>query len=155
MRISAVPGFLFDSNLWVAVTFAAHPFHDPAGIQIKQSSPSRPLCRLRAIELSSLRLITTPAVHRAFGVPHFSNTEAIAFLTSLFHKTECLEIEEPERTRELWLRLADAESACPKVWMDAYLAAVAIRGGLDFITFDLDFQRFESHGLSLTLLKRE
>jgi len=88
-------------------------------------------------------------------VPHFSNTEAIAFLTSLFHKTECLEIEEPERTRELWLRLADAESACPKVWMDAYLAAVAIRGGLDFITFDLDFQRFESHGLSLTLLKRE
>jgi hypothetical protein len=50
-----------------------------------------------------------PLIHRAFGVPSFSNTEAIAFLTSLFRKTGSLEIEAPKGTRELWLRLADAE----------------------------------------------
>jgi hypothetical protein len=46
------------------------------------------------------------------------------YLTSLFQETGCVEIEEPEGTPELWLQLADAESTSPKVWMDAYLAAV-------------------------------
>jgi|GEM_PF-6468155 len=36
--------------------------------------------------------------------------------------------------------------------MDAHLVAVAIRGGIDFITFDEDFQRFETRGLSLRIL---
>jgi toxin-antitoxin system PIN domain toxin len=148
-----VPGFLFDSNVWVALTFAAHPLHDQAGRQLRQGSPERPVCRTRATELSALRLITTPVIHRAFGVPTFSNREAIAFLTSLFQETGCVEIEEPDGTRELWLRLADTESASPKLWMDAYLAAVAIRGGFHFITLDSGFQSFESRGLSLKLVE--
>ncbi|UCF99448.1 MAG: PIN domain-containing protein [Spirochaetaceae bacterium] len=145
-------GFLFDSNLWIALTFAAHPLHDRAGEQLRRSSPTSPLSIIRIIELSALRLITTPAVHRAFGVPYFSNREAIPFLTSLFQQTQCSEIEEPKGTRELWLRLADAESASPKVWMDAYLAAVCIQGGLELITLDSDFLSFKLHGLNLTIL---
>ena len=86
-------------------------------------------------------------------MPHFSYREAIDYLTSLFQKTGCVEIKEPEGTRELWLRLADAESASPKVWMDAYLAAVSIKGGLDFITLDSDFQGFKSDGLSVTFVE--
>ena len=147
-----MPGFLFDSNLWVALAFASHPFHDRVGEQLRQSSPSCPVCRIRATEISAFRLITTPAIHKAFGVPHFSNKEAIDYLTSLFQKTGCVEIEEPEGTRELWLRLANAESASPKVWMDAYLAAVSIHGGLDFITLDTDFECFKSDGLSVTFV---
>jgi len=98
-------------------------------------------------------LITTPTIHRAFGVPHFSNKEAIDYLTFLFQKIGRVEIKEPEGTRELWLHLADAERASPKVWMDAYLAAVSIQGGLDFITLDSDFQGFTPNGLLLTFLR--
>ena len=144
-----MPGFLFDSNIWVALTFASHPFHDRAGEQVKQSSADRPIYRVRATELSTYRLITTPVIHRAFGVPSFSNTEAISFLSSLFQKTGSLEIQEPRGTRELWLRLAGTESASPKIWMDAYLAAVSIRGGFDFVTLDGDFTRFSSDGLAV------
>ena len=147
-----MPGFLFDSNIWVALTFASHPFHDRAGEQVKRSSADRPICRLRATELSTCRLITTPVIHRAFGVPSFPNTEAIAFLSSLFQETGSLEILEPKGTRELWLRLANAESPSPKIWMDAYLAAVSIRGGFDFVTLDGDLNRFSADGLAVVLV---
>ena len=147
-----MPGFLFDFNIWATLTFASHPYHDGAGEQVKQSSADRPICRVRATELSTYRLTTTPLIHRAFGVPSFSNTEAIAVLTSLFRKTGSLEIEELKGTRELWLRLADAEKASPKIWMDAYLAAVFIRGGFDFVTLDGDFHRFSTDGLSVFLV---
>lgn len=39
-----------------------------------------------------------------------------------------------------------------KVWMDAYLAAFAIRAGLSLATLDADFHRFEAAGLQLRLL---
>ena len=147
-----MPGFLYDSNIWVALTFAAHPHHDRVGEHVKESSKDRPICRLRATELTALRLITTPAIHRAFGVPSFSNAEAIAFLASLFQKTDSVEIEEPRDTRQLWLRLADRNKPSPKVWMDAYLAAVSISGGFDFVTTDRDFQQFTTEGLSVVLV---
>ncbi|MCU0751035.1 MAG: hypothetical protein MUF13_15970, partial [Akkermansiaceae bacterium] len=63
----------------------------------------------------------------------------------------CLDAE-PEGTRELWLELAAIPSASPKVWMDAYLAAFAIRAGLPFATLDADFRKFEAAGLVLLLL---
>ena len=116
-------GFLFDSNLWVALAFAAHPFHRSVGEVLKRASADQPVCRLRATEMSALRLVSTPTIHRAFGVPHLSNREAIDYLVSLFDQTGCVEIEEPEGTRSLWLRLA------------------------------ADFQRFGQHGLSVTLLE--
>jgi len=147
-----VPGFLYDSNIWVALSFAAHPHHDRAGEHVNESSKDQPIYRIRATELSALRLITTPAIHRAFGVANFSNAEAIAFLTSLFQKTGSVEIEEPRDTRQLWLRLADRNKAAPKVWMDAYLAALSISGGFDFVTTDRDFQQFTPEGLSVVLI---
>ena len=147
-----MPGFLYDSNVWVALTFAAHPHHDHAGEHVKEASKDRPIYRIRATELSALRLVTTPAIHRAFGVPSFSNAEAIAFLTSLFQKTGSVEAEEPQDTRQLWLRLADRNMTAPKAWMDAYLAAVSISGGFDFVTTDRDFQQFAAEGLSVVLI---
>lgn len=59
---------------------------------------------------------------------------------------------EPEGTRELWFEFAAIPSASPKVWMDSYLAAFAIRAGLPFATLDADFRRFEAAGLKLLLL---
>jgi predicted nucleic acid-binding protein len=60
----------------------------------------------------------------------------------------CIDAE-PDGTRELWLELAATSSASPKVWMNAYLAAFAIRARLPFATLDTDFRRFEPAGLNL------
>jgi predicted nucleic acid-binding protein len=82
-----------------------------------------------------------------------SNSQAVEILgkwCSLPH-IRCIDAE-PVGTRELWLELAAIPSASPKVWMDAYLAAFAIRAGLPFATLDADFRRFEAAGLQLLLL---
>jgi predicted nucleic acid-binding protein len=60
--------------------------------------------------------------------------------------------EEPSGVASLWHRLAATDSASPKAWMDAYLAAFAISGDLKMVTLDHDFTVFESHGLQLRLL---
>ncbi|HEY5893043.1 MAG TPA: hypothetical protein VIT91_07410 [Chthoniobacterales bacterium] len=52
----------------------------------------------------------------------------------------------------LWRRLASCDTASPKVWMDAYLAAFAIAGGLRMVTLDHDFKAFVEQGLDLRLL---
>ena len=61
-------------------------------------------------------------------------------------------IDEPSGTRDLWLLLANRNTASPKLWMDAYLAAFAISGSLRFVTTDKAFYQFESQGLDLQLL---
>jgi predicted nucleic acid-binding protein len=52
----------------------------------------------------------------------------------------------------LWHRLAKRDTASPKVWMDAYLAAFAISSGLCFVTLDDDFKTYEAQGLDWVLL---
>ena len=51
-----------------------------------------------------------------------------------------------------WRTLAALDSASPKVWMNAYLAAFAIAGGLRLVTLDRDFNNFVAQGLDLNLL---
>jgi predicted nucleic acid-binding protein len=61
-------------------------------------------------------------------------------------------IEEEAGVRTLWHRLAAIPTASPKVWMDAYLAAFAIRHAVEFVTLDRDFKNFVKDGLKLQLL---
>ena len=68
-----MPGLLYDSDIWGALSFAAHPFHDLVAEHAKQASAEAPVCRVRATELSALRLLTTQTVHRAYGVPYLGN----------------------------------------------------------------------------------
>ena len=107
----------------------------------------------RVTEQSWLRIATTSAVCRAYASPVLTNGQAIAVLATWSSRPyiRCLD-GEPEGTRELWLELATLTTASPKVWMDAYLAALAIRASLPLATLDADFRRFEAAGLSLRLL---
>jgi len=60
--------------------------------------------------------------------------------------------EEPPGVFAQWRTLAALDSASPKVWMDAYLAAFALAGGLRLLTLDQDFKNFVPQGLNLVLL---
>jgi uncharacterized protein len=148
-----VPGYFVDTNVWVAFHFQGHPHHPFAAEFMRGRSVDEPAILSRAVELSWLRLVTTAAICRGYGADVLSNATAIEALGlwRLQPRIHCLD-SEPEGTRELWLELAAIPSASPKVWMDAYLAAFAIRAGLPFATLDADFRRFEAAGLDLRLL---
>lgn len=63
-------------------------------------------------------------------------------------------LPEPLELEPLWHRLAGLQTASPKVWMDAYLAAFAIRHEAEYVTLDRDFLNFEKDGLKLNLLTK-
>lgn len=148
-----MPGCFLDTSVWVAWYFQAHPHHAQAADLLEASSASEAAWLCRATEQSWLRLATTAAVCRAYSSPLLTNAQASAVLATWHAQphVRCFDAE-PSGTRELWLELAGVSSASPKVWMDAYLAAFAIRAGLPLATFDADFRRFEAVGLQLRLL---
>ncbi len=143
---------LFDANVWIALVFAAHPQHAIALEVYRSASKARPAVFCRATELSFLRLASTPALLRLSNATGLTNQDAIVTLTKLLGETRVTHREEPEGIGPLWHRLGARDSASPKRWMDAYLAAFAIAGDLRLATADHDFVDFQSEGLKLDLL---
>lgn len=89
---------------------------------------------------------------KAYQAPDFTNHDALAALDALQVLPQVCEGDEQPRTVAIWRRLADRETASPKVWMDAYLAAIALAGGLRLVTLDQDYRTFTTEGLDLVLL---
>lgn len=147
-----MPGSLFDSNVWIAAIFTSHPCHRQARTALKNATSADPAVFCRATQQSVLRLASTPALLQACGAKGLTNRDALVALEALLALPQVLEREEPPGTVPLWHRLAARDTASPKVWMDAYLAAFAISGGLRLTTLDRDFSGYKTHGLDLHLL---
>ena len=143
---------LFDSNVWLALTFSSHPHHALAKRVFAEASAGNPACFCRATQQSFLRLATTPVVLKVYGAEGFTNQEATKLLKTLSGLSAVSTLEEPSGLESRWLELAVLPSASPKVWMDAYLAAFAILHDLELVTLDRDFRNFERDGLKLRLL---
>ncbi|WP_367875308.1 TA system VapC family ribonuclease toxin [Luteolibacter sp. Populi] len=136
----------------MALTFSAHPHHSRAVATHADATSEKPAFFCRATQQSFLRLVTTPVILKAYGAEGLTNREALQIHESLSRRQEIAFLEEPAGIQSLWFDLAALDSASAKVWMDAYLAAFAIRHGLTFATLDGDFRKFESRGLKLRLL---
>lgn len=147
-----MPGSLLDSNVWLAATFPRHEFHSVAQEFLETTSRASPALFCRATEQSFLRLATTPSLLTRYDRPLMKNRDALAGLKLLLARPDVRFLNEPTGTVALWHRLAARDTASPKVWMDAYLAAFALSGRLEFVTLDRDFQTYEAHGLQLRLL---
>ena len=143
---------LFDSNVWLALTFSAHPHHALAKKLFAEASAEHPTCFCRATQQSFLRLSTTPAILTTYGAEGFTNQDAAKLIQTLSGLPAVSSLEEPSGLESLWLKLAGLPSASPKVWRDAYLAAFAILHGVEWVTLDRDFRNFEKNGLKLRLL---
>lgn len=146
---------LFDSNVWLALTFSAHPHHAWAMGIFAETNAGNPACFSRATQQSFLRLATTPALLHAYGAEGFTNQDAAKLIQTLSSLSTVSTLEEPSALKSRWLELAGLPSASPKVWMDAYLAAFAILHGMEFVTLDRDFRNFEKAGLNLRLLSAD
>jgi toxin-antitoxin system PIN domain toxin len=125
-----MPGSLFDINVWLAAIFTSHPFHPTAQQVLQQATPAEPAVFFRSTQQSFLRLVSTPTLLKAYGAEGLNNRDALLALSALLALPQVCEREEPPGVLALWHRLATCDTASPKVWMDAYLAAFAIGGGL-------------------------
>ena len=151
-RTSTVPGYLFDTSVWIALSFDRHRSHGVASAFLPRLSSEAPAFLCRATEQSWMRLLSTPALHRLYRTKTLSNKHCRCLLEDWRSRSYTRTLDsEPEGTRALWLELASLDSASPKVWMDAYLAAFAIRGKLRLVTLDRDFRSWVSKGLELEL----
>jgi len=144
---------LCDHNVWLALVLPAHKHHAVARAWWEGLSVERGLF-CRSTQQGLLRLLTTQAVLQPYGLP--ARTQAQAW--EIYHRLisdPCVGfLAEPTGVEETWEKLSSRESASPKLWMDAYLAAFAIQGECNLVTFDQAFLQFESYGLHLKVLEK-
>lgn len=145
-------GALFDTNTWLAALFTSHPFHTLAQAALQRATPSEPALFCRSTQQSFLRLASTPALLKVYGAAGLTNRDALAALDALQALPQVHVADEPPGVFALWRNFADLGTASPKVWMDAYLAAFAVAGGLRMVTLDGDFRNYATRGLTLELI---
>lgn len=147
-----MPGSLFDTNVWLAATFPKHPFYPLAQKALVQSTAAQPAIWCRATEQSFMRLASTATVQRTYDALGQTNRTVLLALDTLQALPQVSWRDESPGVFAQWRTLAALDTASPKVWMDAYLAAFAIAGGLRLVTLDRDFKNFVPQGLNLHLL---
>ncbi|MDO5626378.1 MAG: PIN domain-containing protein [Pseudomonadota bacterium] len=133
-------GDLPDVNVWLALAVQEHPHHAAARAYWDEvQASSTPLWFCRVTMLGLVRLLCQPKVvgPGALTLPaawqvyqSFSAVPGVA-LTG----------DTPELERHLHAFISTA-TLPPRLWTDAYLAALAHCAGLRMVTFDADFQRF-------------
>ncbi len=143
---------LFDTSVWLAAIFEQHPFHRIGRQALRQATSAQPAVFCRATQQSVLRLMSTAGIAKSYGEPPLTNQGALMTLDALQALPQVAWRDEPPGVFGLWRTLAALDIASPKVWMDAYLAAFAIAGGLRMVTLDRDFKNFVPQGLELALL---
>lgn len=143
--------YLCDSNVWLALALEKHVHHAAAREWLSKKTAPSSVFFCRATERSFLRLLTNVSVLRAYGNPPLTNREARRAYKGLLRDDRIgLRREEPEALEAHWSRFARRDTASPKLWMDAYLAAFALAGGFRMVTTDNAFKQFK--GLDLQLI---
>lgn len=141
---------LADTNVWLALALPPHVFHASARAWFEVQSAEASVLFCRATQQSFLRLLTTDAVMRPYGLSPASNADAWTVYEGMRADRRIGFAPEPAGLEAHWQRLAVRSSASPKLWMDAYLAAFALAGGHELVTTDQGFRQFE--GIAMKLL---
>ena len=97
---------------------------------------------MRSTQQSFLRLLTTDKLMRLYDLPPLDNRSAWRFYEGFLADSRIAWIDEPRGIEIPWRRFADRKTASPKLWMDAYLAALALTSGHRLITTDGAFTQF-------------
>jgi len=133
-----------DTNVWLALALSKHTFHAAARDWLSEQSAPASILFCRSTVQSFLRLLSTEAVLRPYGLPPLTNAAAWGIYHGFRSDSRIGYADEPKGIDELWKMLAVRETASPKLWMDAYLAAFALRGDYVCVTTDDAFKQFKS-----------
>ncbi len=129
--------YLPDTNVWLALALDWHPLHDRARSWWDGLSDGDRVLLCRPVQMSTLRLLTTRAVFAAGGVEPLTNIEAWAVVDAIVGDPRVeLSAIEPEGAAALWRGMSAVAAASPRIWMDAYLSALALAGATTLVTGD-------------------
>ena len=145
---------LCDSNVWLALALSKHVHHTAARNWLETVEEPVSVCFCRATQQTFLRLLTNASILGPYGNPPLTNRQAWkAYEALLADDRIVLRAEEPAGLESRWKQFAVRDTASPKIWMDAYLAAFALAAGYRMVTTDAAFKQFR--GLDLELLGKE
>ena len=130
-----------DINVWLALTFDSH-VHHPAAKTWFDNLPSGAVCFFcRLTQQGFLRLATNRSV---FGKHAVTLPDAWQKYDVFLSDPRVAFAEEPADLENHWRIFTQSQSFSPQVWNDAYLAAFALAGNLDLVTFDKGFSQYPS-----------
>ena len=142
---------LCDSNVWLALALSKHVHHGVTREWLDTIQEVASILVCRATQQSFLRLLTNSSVLSPYGNPPLTNREAwLAYEALLADDRVIFRADEPPGVESLWKTFAVRGTSSPKLWMDAYLAALALAGGHQMVTTDTAFRQFR--GLDVLLL---
>ena len=135
-------GDLPDVNVWLALSYAPHPFHARATAYWQEACTSNtPLWFCRSTMLALVRLLAQPKV---MGTDVLSLPSAMAVYQQWLSTPAVGLLLEPLglEARVQSLLGTDTAPLPNRLWTNAWLAATAEAAGLTMVTFDQDFERF-------------
>ncbi|CAN5136783.1 type II toxin-antitoxin system VapC family toxin [soil metagenome] len=139
-----------DVNIWLALSLSGHPHHPAARDWLGGEADPSGVRFCRATQQGLVRLLTTAAVLAPFGIPPLTNRAAWGIIGEFMADDRIDFAAEPDGVEARWKTWALRDTASPKLWMDAWLAAVAHRLEAQFVTVDKAFTQFS--GLDLLIL---
>jgi len=130
---------LFDVNVLVNASRADSDHHQPCRAYLDAVIESPAAFGLTPIVLSGfLRIVTHP---RVFKTPT-PLADALEFVEALREQPQAEIVRPGHRHWDIFTMLAEETSARGNLIPDAYLAAIAIESGSEWVSTDGDFARF-------------
>jgi toxin-antitoxin system PIN domain toxin len=122
-----------DVKVWVALNYGRHLHHGAAQLWYEALSVQARIAFCRQTQMGLFRILSTAAVLREDVLSQRSCWQVFDQWIS----TGQVDFADEPAGMEVRLRTLTVEdSASPKAWMDAYLAAFAEAGGMQLVTFD-------------------
>lgn len=142
---------LCDSNVWLALALSRHAHHASVRKWFEATLDPASVLFCRVTQQTLLRLLTNASVLKPYGNPPLTNQQAWDVYEALLADDRiAFRADEPAGLEARWERFALRNTASPKLWMDAYLAAFALAGGYRMVTTDAAFKQFR--GVDLEIL---
>jgi len=140
-----------DVNVWLALALSGHSHHEAVRSWLETEHTPASIFFCRTTQQGLMRLLTTAAVLAPYGISPLTNREAWEIVDRFIGDERVAFAPEPPEIEAMWRTWTARETASPKLWMDAWLAAFAVSSSFQLVTIDKAFTQFE--GLGLQTLK--
>lgn len=137
-----------DVNVWLPLVWEAHVAHRAASLWV--ASQKKDLCLCRVTQLALLRHLCNPSI---MAEDVLTNQEAVDVVSGLVTSPGVRICADPKELDAIFPSIGTSDRSERNRWTDAYLAAFAISGQYQLVTFDRDFERYERLGLRWHLLQ--
>ena len=127
-----------DVNVWVALTFDKHPNH-PSSKSWFDALTDQVCYFCRLTQQGFLRIATN---QKAMGLNALTLDDAWSAYDALLGDPRVAFAAETAGLEGHWRAFTKGATFSTHVWNDAYIAAFAVVGGLEVVTFDRGFAKF-------------